>query len=118
MSVILAVVFWVFGPAIIDVMTTAPDIRIEARQYLIYMVLAPLLGIAPWMLDGVFIGATRARDMRNMMMVSVAIYLVALWALAPVLGNHGLWIALLISYVARGVTLGVKYPALERDVAG
>ncbi len=118
MAVILAVVFWVFGPMIIDVMTTAPDIRIEARQYLIYMVFAPLLGIAPWMLDGVFIGATRARDMRNMMMVSVAIYLGVLWVLAPVLGNHGLWIALLISYVARGVTLAVKYPALERDVAG
>ena len=115
-AVLLALVFWVFGPLIIDIMTTAPDIRIEAREYLIYMVFAPILGIGPWMLDGVFIGATRARDMRNMMVVSVAVYFAALYALTPMLGNHGLWIALLISYVARGVTLALRYPALEQSV--
>jgi len=118
MAVALAVVFWVFGPMIVDTMTTAPDIRAEARVYLIYMVFAPILGIGPWMLDGVFIGATRARDMRNMMVVSVAVYFVALYALTPMLGNHGLWIALLISYLARGATLAFKYPSLERSVAG
>jgi len=69
------------------------------------------------MLDGVFIGATRTRDMRNMMVLSVAIYFAAVWALVPLLGNNGLWAALIISYIARGITLGWKYPALERGVA-
>jgi MATE family multidrug resistance protein len=117
MAVILTLFFWICGPAVIDIMTTAPDVRAEARIYLIYMVFTPILGIAPWMLDGVFIGATKARDMRNMMLVSVAIYLAVLYALTPSLGNHGLWIALLISMVARGVTLAVKYPALEQAAA-
>ncbi|WP_417271062.1 MATE family efflux transporter [Celeribacter sp.] len=116
-AMLLAVGFALFGATIIDTMTTAPDVRLEARSYLWWMVLAPLVGLASWMLDGVFIGATRTRDMRNMMVLSVAVYFGAVWALIPLLGNHGLWAALLISYVARAATLGWKYPALERDVA-
>ncbi len=110
----LAVVFAVFGPAIIDVMTTAPEVRNAARSYLIFMVLAPILGGPAWILDGIFIGATRGRDMRNMMIISSAIYVAAVLTLVPAFGNHGLWTALLISFVARGVTLGSRYPALER----
>jgi MATE family multidrug resistance protein len=57
--------------------------------------------------------------MRNMMAVSFVIYCVAAALLLPSLGNHGLWIALLISFIARGITLGLRYPALEAqaDVA-
>ena len=59
-------------------------------------------------------GATRSGDMRNMMVLSLAAYIVAALILVPWLGNHGLWLALLVSFVARGVTLGLRYPALER----
>jgi MATE family multidrug resistance protein len=65
------------------------------------------------MLDGIFIGATRTRDMRNSMALSAAIYAVAVLALTPAFGNHGLWAALIISFVVRGVTLWLRYPALE-----
>jgi MATE family multidrug resistance protein len=110
---LMSLVFAVFGGAIIDVMTTSPEVRAEARIYLIYMVLAPTLGVASWMLDGIFIGATRTRDMRNMMILSTMIYLAALGVLVPLFGNHGLWSAFLLSFVARGITLGWKYPNLE-----
>jgi MATE family multidrug resistance protein len=100
-----ATAFALFGPWIIDVMTTSPEVRAEARVYLPYMVAAPLVGCAAWMLDGIFFGATRSADMRNM---------IALLILMPLVGNHGLWLALLISFIARGITLGWKYPALER----
>ena len=113
LGVVLALLFLVFGGAIIDVMTTAPDVRASARVYLPYMVVSPLFGGAAWMLDGIFIGATRTRDMRNMMAISFAIYVLAVVVLLPVFGNQGLWVALLISFVARGVTLGLKYPSLE-----
>jgi MATE family multidrug resistance protein len=115
--VLLAAVFAALGPAFIDLMTTAPEVRAEARVYLLYMVAAPLLGCAAWMFDGIFIGATRTRDMRNMMVVSALVYALAAFLLVPALGNHGLWLALLISFVARGVTLGLRYPALERAAA-
>ena len=106
-----------FGPAIIDLMTTSTEVRAEARIYLPYMIAAPLVGCAAWMLDGIFIGATRSADMRNMMAVSALIYIAALLVLMPLIGNHGLWVALLISFIARGITLGWKYPSLERAAA-
>ena len=114
----LAVFFFVFGGWIIGVMTTAPDVRSESLSYLNYLVFAPILGCAAWMLDGIFIGATRGRDMRNMMVISAAIYFLAVMALVPTFGNSGLWLALLISFVARGVSLGIRYPALERGAFG
>ncbi|SEM47672.1 multidrug resistance protein, MATE family [Roseovarius tolerans] len=112
----LAVGFATFGGAIIDLMAKVPEVQAEARSYLIYMAAAPILGLAAYMLDGVFIGATRSRDMRNMMALSLVVYVAAAAALVPSLGNHGLWLALLVSFVARGVTLGLRYPALERAV--
>lgn len=115
-GLLLALMFWVFGGTIIDWLTTASDVRRAARDYLFYMALTPLLSAAPFMLDGIFIGATRTRDMRDMMVMSTVIYFAAVLILAPVFDNHGLWIALLISFAARGITLGWKYPALERSV--
>jgi multidrug resistance protein, MATE family len=114
--VALSLFFWLYGGWMIDVLTTSTEVRAEARVYLIYMVVSPILGVLPWMLDGVFIGATRTKDMRNMMAVSFIVYVASVWALVPQFGNHGLWLALLISFVARGVTLVIKYPALERSV--
>jgi multidrug resistance protein, MATE family len=115
--VLMTVGFALGGGAVINLMTTAPLVRAEALAFLPYVIAVPVLGWASWMLDGIFIGATRSRDMRNMMVVSFAVYCVCVAALLPMLGNHGLWISLLISFVARGVTLGLRYPALERAAA-
>ncbi|MBL3568075.1 MATE family efflux transporter [Rhodovulum sulfidophilum] len=114
--VVLAAVFAGWGGVLVDLMTTAPEVRAEARVFLPYMVAVPVAGIGAWMLDGIFIGATRTADMRNMMVISAAIYAAAVALLLPLFGNHGLWLALLLSYVARGVTLGLRYPALEAVV--
>jgi MATE family multidrug resistance protein len=114
LCVAFALGFALFGGAIIDLMATSEDVRSEGRVYLVYIVLVPLVGLAPFLLDGIFIGATRGADMRNMMVISTVIYFVAVWVLAPSFGNHGLWGALILSFVARGVTLGLRYPALER----
>ena len=116
-GVVLALLFGLTGGAIIDLMTTTPDVRAAARGFLIYMALTPFLSAAPFMLDGIFIGATQTRDMRNMMIISAVIYFVAALGLMPFLGNHGLWLALLISFAARGISLGLKYPALERSIS-
>ena len=114
--VILTTAFVVFGGWLIDVMTKAPEVQVAARVYLVWIILAPCLGGPSWMLDGIFIGATRTRDMRNMMLVSFGVYWLSIWLLLEPFGNHGLWAALIIFLVARGVTLAVRYPALERAV--
>ena len=113
----LAAGFALAGTGVIDAMTTAEGVRQAAREVLPWMVATPVLGVAAWMLDGIFIGATRGRDMRNMMVLSALVYFAAAFALIPVFGNHGLWAALCLSYLARAATLGSRYPALERAAA-
>ena len=109
----LAGCFALFGGYVIDVMSTSEEVRAAARIYLPYMVAAPIVGVAAWMLDGIFIGATRTKDMRNMMMISTVVYFMTVIPLMAAFGNHGLWIGLLLSFVVRGATLAWKYPALE-----
>lgn len=116
-ATVMALGFALFGTWMIDLMTTGQDVREQARVYLPYLLVAPVLGCAAFMLDGIFIGATRSRDMRNMMALSFGIYVICVMTLVPVMGNHGLWLSMLISFVARGVTLGMRYPALERSAA-
>ncbi len=106
--------FAIAGGTIIDLMTTAEAVRDTAREFLPWAVAAPLFGAPSFMLDGVFIGATRTRDMRNMMALAFAGYVAALALFLPAFGNHGLWAALMVFFTLRAVTLAVRYPALER----
>ncbi len=112
-GLLLATCFAIFGPAIIDTMAKAPEVQSAGRTFLPYMIAAPLVGVASWMLDGIFIGATRTKDMRNMMIISALVYFACVFPLMAAFGNHGLWLGLLLSFVVRGITLGMKYPALE-----
>jgi MATE family multidrug resistance protein len=116
-ALLLAAVFFVAGPALIDLMSTSPQVREAGREYLFWAAIAPVIGVASWMFDGIYIGATWTRDMRNAMIQSVAIYVVALFMLVPVFGNHGLWAALMVLNIARGVTMGWRYLKLEAQVA-
>ena len=115
-AVLLGLIFWFGGGHLIDLMTTSPEVRAEARRYLPWIAMAPVIAIASWMLDGIYFGATWTRDMRIAILQSVAIYVVALVLLFPTMGNHGLWLALMILNTARGITLGVRYPRLEATV--
>ncbi len=114
----MSLFFAIAGPWLIDVMAKDEGVRAIARLYLWWMVAAPLVGCAAWMLDGIFIGATRSRDMRNMMILSAAVYFSALPFLMMAFGNSGLWLALLLSFAMRGITLGLRYPKLEAAAAG
>lgn len=111
-SVALGLGYVLLGGWLVEVMAKAPDVRAAAAPFLPWVWLMPLLGVGAFLLDGVFIGATRTRDMRDMMILSFAAYLLALLALVPLLGNHGLWAALMVSFVVRGGTLAWKYPGL------
>lgn len=113
----LSLAFALFGGWIVALMAKSAEVQAAAGTYLGWIIVAPLFGIASWMLDGIFIGATRTRDMRIGMVISTAIYAAAVWVLLPLYGNHGLWAALMIFFVARAVTLAVRYPALEAEAA-
>jgi MATE family multidrug resistance protein len=109
----VAACFLLFGPALIDIMTASADVRRIAREYLWFVIFAPLLGVFAFAYDGVYIGATWARDMRNLMVASLAIFLAAWFSLRS-FGNAGLWAALLVHYAARGGLEALRYPALLR----
>jgi len=100
-----------FGPWLIDVMTASEDVRRSARHYLPFVVLSPLLAVVAFAYDGVYIGATWARDMRNLMVLSLLIFLAA-WLALRSFGNAGLWGALLVHYAARGGLQALRYPQL------
>ena len=113
----LGAAFWAFGPALIDLLTTSPEVRAEARHYLPWLVAAPLIGIASWMFDGIFIGATLTGRMRRAMIEAVAIYAVALALLPAAFGNHGLWAALMVLNLSRALTMARFYPEAEATAA-
>ena len=116
-AVVMGLVFIVAGGAIIDLLTTSDAVRQAARIYLPWLALAPLIGVAGWMLDGIFIGATLTRDMRNAMIRSVAVFAACVLILPPFWGNHGLWAALMALNLARAVTMLRRYPNAEAAAA-
>jgi MATE family multidrug resistance protein len=101
------------GPVLIDIMTASAEVRSSARDYLWLVTLAPVLGVFAFAYDGIFIGATWAREMRNLMVLSLLIFLGA-WLALRSFGNAGLWGALLVHYAARGGLQALRYPAMLR----
>jgi MATE family multidrug resistance protein len=110
-SFAVAVVLALLGPHLIDIMSANEEVRHVAREFLIFVIVSPLLAVFAFAFDGVYIGATWARDMRNLMVLSLLIFLGAWFALRS-FGNAGLWGALLAHYAARGGLEGLRYPAL------
>lgn len=115
LSVLTAVAVWQWGGLAIDAMTTSPEVRLVTREFLPWCALTPLAGVVAFQLDGFFVGATRGADMRNMMLLSLAFFMAAIALLVPALGNHGLWLALILFFLVRAVTLGSRLPALLRE---
>jgi MATE family multidrug resistance protein len=101
------------GPWLIDLMTASADVRLAAREYLFYAAVAAVVGVFAFAYDGIYIGATWTREVRNLMVVALVLYLCAWWITQP-LGNTGLWIALLVFFGARGALQAARYPAMVR----
>ena len=110
----LTVSFFIFNGPLIALMTASPAVLQAAHQYLPYAALTPLFGVMAYCFDGIFIGATWARDMRNLMLAALLTYVIAWYALYP-FGNAGLWIALLIFLASRGIYQALRFPALRRQ---
>lgn len=111
-AALLACIFALAGTTIIALMTTAPDVRSAAASYLPWLVAAPLIGVASWIYDGIFIGAMRTGLMLRAMALSIAVYVCSLLVLVPLWGNHGLWASLMVLNITRAITLRRAMPRL------
>jgi len=103
--------FLLVGTSLIDGITINIDVRQAARQFMLLAALAPAMGVAAYVFDGIYIGATWARDMRNLMLLALAIYLATWWSLRSY-GNGGLWSALLVFLAVRGLLQAARYRRL------
>lgn len=109
-----AVVYWLGGEWIIARLTDQAACARRRCAFLPWAAILPLVSVAGFQLDGVFIGATGTRELMRAMAASAVIFLLAAWVFTGALGNHGLWLALTVFMVARGVTLLVQLPSVER----
>jgi len=113
-----SVVYAGLGTVFIAWMTDIEAVRSMAADYLPWMILAPLVSVWSFQLDGIFIGTTRTVEMRNGMLIATLGYLAAIELLVPAWHNHGLWLALLLFLGLRAVTLGLWLPRLQRELVG
>jgi MATE family multidrug resistance protein len=105
------------GAPSIRLLVVDPGVRLQAIALLPMVVILPLIGFPAWLLDGIFIGATRGRALRNAAILSTALYIATDLALRP-WGATGIWLALLASYAYRALALGAHLPGLLRGLAG
>lgn len=112
---VISLAYWLFGQTVIDLMVTDEATYHTALVFLPFAALVPLLGAPSWMLDGVFIGATRGKALRNAALLTTAVYIGLDLLLRPY-GNMGVWIAFTASYLLRAATLGAYLPGLLRAI--
>ena len=100
------------GHLIIEALTDKADVVSMAQEFLPWVIVLPLASVVGFLLDGVFIGATRTRDLMVTMVVCAALFLTVALLLIPRFGNHGLWAALVVLMAARGAALTLRLPGL------
>ena len=117
-AILLALVIALIGDIAVMLMTDISSVRLAANQLLPFAALYVLFSFAAFQLDGIFIGASFTRQMRDAAALSIVVYLIAWWALSDQHGIQGLWGAMIIYVVARAVALLLFYPSLRRSVRG
>ena len=104
------------GGPIIEALTDKQDVVTMAREFLPWVIILPLASVVGFLLDGVFIGATRTRDLMTTMVICAGLFLTVALLLIPRFGNHGLWAALVVLMAARGAGLTLRLPRLIESV--
>jgi MATE family multidrug resistance protein len=115
-SIGYALFFGSAGRPFVNLQTNLPEVRDAAYHYLPWLTALPLVGVWSYLLDGLFIGATRAREMRDGMLISVVFFALLAW-LTRSLGNEGLWLAFLAFMAIRAISLGWLGLRLRRQRA-
>lgn len=105
-SILFTILYALFPASFVKIISDNPNILSEVEPYYIYMIVIPLITFAAFIWDGIYIGATASKAIRNTMIISTILIFIPAWRLlTPTFGNHGLWIAFLCFMIARGVTM-------------
>jgi MATE family multidrug resistance protein len=117
LALLMSLILLLIGPALLPVFTHEADVLATAARYFPWIALMPVVAVACYQLDGIYIGATRGRELRNGMLIATVIAIAIEALLAPLYGNHGLWFALTCLFVLRAATLLAWYPRIPRQLA-
>ncbi len=101
--------FWLVGPMLVALLTDLPDIRTTTLRYLPWLIVSPLIAVWSYLYDGVFVGATLAREMRNIMLISAFVIFIPAWYVLQFLGNDGLWLSFMLFLASRGIGMHIYY---------
>lgn len=102
-AVLFSLLYGFGGETLLHVYTNQQDVIEATRPFLFWMIVFPLLSTPSYLWDGIFIGLTASKAMRNTMLLAISIYLLTFWLAGTTWGNHGLWLTMLLFMVARGV---------------
>lgn len=107
-SIPFSILYGLFPSTFVKIISDNPDILTQIEPYYIYMVIIPIITFAAFIWDGIYIGATASKAIRNTMIISsIFVFLPAWYFLMPSLGNHGLWIAFLCFMITRGIVMTI-----------
>lgn len=99
-----SITYWLFGRNILELLTDQTNVIDLAMEYLVWLLIFPVLSVVPFVWDGVYIGLTSSKAMRNTMLLSTTIFVGSYYWLVNVWGNHGLWLAMIVFVLARGIS--------------
>lgn len=102
-ALLYVVIYALFWEPLLGLFTSSPAILTGAADYILWVVAVPLIGFAPFLVDGALIGATATRVMRNSVFLSTVAFFVVYFALRGVVGNNALWLAFMVFLVLRGL---------------
>jgi len=120
-AVLFCIAYAVAGNLIISSLTSIDNLRSTAREFLPWLIISPLISVWSFLYDGVYVGATRTREMMVIMVGSTVLVFLPVWFATTSLGNHGLWLAFTAFMLVRGICMHVWFrrmingPALALD---
>jgi MATE family multidrug resistance protein len=114
LAVAMSLLLLAMGPVVLPVFSHSPEVLAVAQKFFPWVAITPVIAVACFQLDGIYIGATRGRDMRNGMLIATLVATVIELIAAPLFGNHGLWFALMSFFLLRAITLAAWYHRIPR----
>ena len=114
-ALLISLIFYMLGEYMIEGLTTIPSVQNAGKEYLGWLVVMPLVSVLAFQFDGIFIGTTHLREMRNNMLISVLVYFGCL-AITLDMQNHGLWLSMSVFMAVRGITLSMGYPKIVKKI--
>ncbi|MEZ4948206.1 MAG: MATE family efflux transporter [Saprospiraceae bacterium] len=103
MALIFSLIYALFGKDLLKIFTNQPEVIQAAIPFLFWMALVPFLGTPAYIWDGIFVGLTASKTMRNSMLLSLLVFILVYFTTIHAHGNHGLWMAMISFLLARGI---------------